>query len=290
MILKKLLLFIAALSCAFSATQVYSVTAKHTDILLKPKTNSQIKHALSGAGEISPPLKVCVLNWPVYSFKDSQGKAQGIVVDLIEGIAARAGRAVEFTFMAINRCSREVANNRFDIIPYASKKGSLLLSANPIQFYIAGFAVLQDSPHKSFHNFSQFQEQTVGVLQGGQMYKALDKDENIDVIHLTSANSQLRMISNQRLDATSADLVSLSDMDSYKNKELRFLFPPLNVVPLYFGFAPKNGELKALFNQGINRAIENGDIDQLYKTHSPIPFQRISDIVDDYKKKNSFGN
>jgi len=262
----------------------------HSGPVHELKSETSIDLTSSSANESPPALKVCVLNWPVYSYKDPQGNAQGIIVDLVESIAAQAGRAVEFTFMAINRCTREVERNRFDLIPYVSQKGSLLLSTKSIQFYIAGFAVLQDSPHKSFHDFSQFQDQTVGVLQGSRMYKALDNNESIDVIHLVSASSQLNMISNQRLDASSADLVSLSGMDQYKNKELRFLFPPVNVAPLYFGFAPKHSALKAFFNRGIDDAIQDGGIDRLYKIHSPIPYQIISDIVEANKKKNSFGN
>jgi diguanylate cyclase (GGDEF)-like protein/PAS domain S-box-containing protein len=108
--------------------------------------------ALSGESTTSPPIKVGLEQNPPLSFINEQGKADGILIDLLEYVAKQEGWQLEYVPNTFNNCLENLKNEEIDLmatIAYTKERAELYdfnsvnVIANWGQLYIQKSSAIQ---------------------------------------------------------------------------------------------------------------------------------------------------
>lgn len=225
-------------------------------------------------------LKVCSFELAPYFYKKDEAY-HGILVDIIDQISSSLALQPEYSLMPPLRCARHVNIGSKDLMPYTSGHlGQLIYTNVPVHFYIAGFIVKADSAMQSYESMQQFEHQSIGILRGNPQTTLLQQHKNVQWVQVNSGSSQWRMLLSGRLVAAYGDLIALTALHPYQNKQIRFLYPAYSSSPMWMGFNASREVLRDQFNQELKRMLVDGTITKIYQKHSSLSFDEIQSLVD----------
>ncbi|BFM18066.1 hypothetical protein R50073_42490 [Maricurvus nonylphenolicus] len=224
-------------------------------------------------------MKVCSFELAPYYYK-SQEQVRGILVDIIDQISATMGLQADYAMMPPLRCARHVIIGSMDVMPYTSGYlEQLIYTEVPVHFYIAGFIVKDDSDFKSYKGLRQFENKSVGILRGNPQLELLQQHINVQWTQVNSGSSQWRMLLSGRLSAAYGDLIALTALPPYQNKQIRFLHPAYSTSPMWMGFHPSRKIWRDRFNRELERMLNDGTIAKIYRKHSSLSFEKIQSLA-----------
>lgn len=129
-----------------------------------------------------------------------------------------------------------------------------------------------------FNDLSDLKQYTIGVLRGGSSGSELDTMPDIRKVQGTSFEDNLRMLLAGRIDAMTAEYVTVRYLLDTGFKadapKLAFAEKPLSVISLYLMFSKKSAQRDALvadFNAGLARIQASGVYETLLEKYRMEP-------------------
>lgn len=120
------------------------------------------------------PVRAGLEQNPPLSFIDEQGRPSGLLVDLLEHIAAAEGWRVSYVPDTFDRCLEKLGNGEIDLmvtIAY-SKERAERFDFNRLDV-VANWGVLYTAPGKSFDSYFALEGKTLAVMRQDTHHRAL---------------------------------------------------------------------------------------------------------------------
>ena len=127
--------------------------------------------------ELGSSLKIGVYQNPPKIFTDSEGRAQGIFIDVIESTAKKEGFEIQYVIGNWYELTEKLKQGEIDMLPdmaYSDKRDSFfLLNTLPV---LSSWLEVFSNKNNSFHSINELNNRTIGVLRGS-MQEAYIKNQ-----------------------------------------------------------------------------------------------------------------
>lgn len=249
------------LVAALSPAAAFGQTATHAE-----------NHPLAAEPQL---IKGCLFQWRPYTYQEN-GIQLGIVVDLLRELESPLNLRFEMRFMPLPRCVAQVREGRIDFTPYVgSDYDTVVRNSLPVIYHVAGMVVAGNSHHQRFEQMTQFNGEVVGILRGTPMMEQLRQYSAVQWEPRSSGDSMWQMLIGNRLDGAVGDLMFVSSLEVYRSGQIRFLLPPIEILPLQMGVRPELADLLPRLDAELQRMVDDGRLAAIYRRHSALDFDSL---------------
>ncbi|MDH5387663.1 MAG: transporter substrate-binding domain-containing protein [Gammaproteobacteria bacterium] len=218
------------------------------------------KHALNSAAEP---------DYPPLSFKNNQGQADGLAVELLHAVTRAMDHETSFEVLPWHEIKQQLANNQRDVLPLVGRTPEREKKFDFTVPYLSLHGVIvvrKDNNH--IDNSTDLRGSKVGVMTGDVADEYMRR-ENLTSSLVTTKNytEALLLLRDGQLDAVVIQQLvaqQLIKQLGLENIEIRTRIPGFRQD---FCFAVTEGDknLLAMLNEGLSRVVSNGTYAQLQK-------------------------
>ena len=180
---------------------------KFLAILLLPYLLLLSLDTVSGSYTASPPIKVGLEQNPPLSFVNGQGKADGLLIDLLKYVANKEGWQLEYVLNSFDKCLESLKNEEIDLmatIAYTKERAELYdfnsvnVVANWGQLYLP-----KSSSVQSYFDLAGKQIAVVSKDSHQQTFRTMMEQFGIKAHYLPVDNFEVvfQMLANKKIDA-----------------------------------------------------------------------------------------
>jgi len=201
------------------------------------------------------------------SFKNSQGQADGLAVELLHAATRAMEQDINFNVRPWNEIKQELANNQLDVLPLVGRTPEREKQFDFTVPYLSlyGAIVVRKDDNHIYNNYD-LRHHRVGVMTGDVADEYMRREDFTQSLVTTQNYTEaLRLLSNGQIDAVvvqqlvAQQLIKKLGLD---NIEIRSKITDFRQD---FCFAVTEGdkELLAMLNEGLSRIVTNGTFSQL---------------------------
>ncbi|MEH6631382.1 MAG: transporter substrate-binding domain-containing protein [Halopseudomonas aestusnigri] len=235
-------------------------------------------------------IKACHDGWPPFYYATSEYKAGGVVVTLLDEIAAETGYEIEYRLLPFKRCLKQVEQGKIDFIMVTSNHGdNVLMGQTSLATWQIGAVVHKNYPEDHFINLEKFSGEKVLQIQE---YVYPEKIRNFapnwkvsDVGYfnsddLDSIPHPFTMIENGQATVFFEDTVFSQKIINDNGMNLKVLKPAVVLENHYIGYALGREKLYRKFEYALRKRADDGRLDQFYKDFLGQSWAKFGNRVD----------
>jgi|GEM_PF-996492 len=215
-------------------------------------------HPLSSAAEP---------DYPPFSFKDSNNKAAGFSIDLLNAAARAMERNVQFKVAPWSQIKQELADNKLDVLPLVARTPEREAMYDfTIPYLTLHGTIVVRKDNKTIYNENDLRGKTIAVLNGDVAEEFLVREQlDANIITTESFEIALQQLNRGKFDAVVVQkLVALQIINKLKldNLETRSKLKKLK-IDWCFAVTEGNKQLLAELNEGLSTIIADGSYDEI---------------------------
>ncbi|WP_066853630.1 response regulator [Halodesulfovibrio spirochaetisodalis] len=220
--------------------------------------------------ERNPVVRVGIEQWPPFNYFLSEGKARGIVIDLLEKISARVPVRFEFIQGEFSDLMEQFSSGEIDLLPniyYHPSRDKLGNFTSPFMS-VRDFIFVRDD-NTSIKKVSDLRGKKVAIVKGYIMTTLLNsRYPDITIVNTPSLIDSIAMLLNNEVDA----LIDAHMAVLYTQREsgvTGIKAVPQNEFPsqsLHFFTTKKNPYLNSILEKTLN-SITEAEKDELTKQY-----------------------
>ncbi|MFD2205644.1 substrate-binding periplasmic protein [Kiloniella antarctica] len=220
-------------------------------------------------------IKACHDGWPPFYYATSEYEAGGVVVSLLNEIAAETGYEIQYRLLPFKRCLKQVEEGEIDFIMATSNDGdNVLMGRTSLATWQVGAIVHQNYSQEQFFGLEDFSGEKVLLIQEYVYPEIIRKFAPNWIISdvgyfnsddLDSIPHPFTMIENGQATVFFEDIVYSQKIITDNKLKLKVLKPAVAFENHYIGYALGREELYRKFENGLKERAEDGRLDQLYK-------------------------
>lgn len=228
--------------------------------------------ALWCASSIAQPLRSGGTDWYPYSYKDDQGQAKGIAVDVVKQAMAQNGLQMEFLFYPANRLNLLLDNGTLDL-NYADSPA--WNSADASTRFVYSRPYLRVREHLYFLSAHPERHAPLGQLQGlhiglirGYSYPRL-ADIPLQVVETSEDAALLELLLRGRVDAIVMTDDALANLLTSRqlNPGLITRSVQLNDAPLVIKLQRQYSDQLPALNAALKQLMDSGEVERIRREY-----------------------
>ncbi len=192
------------------------------------------------------------------------GSVEGIYVDLLREAFGRAGYEVRFSHLPFKRALMMLKGKRIDAVAsffYAKKRESFAVYPRiPVMNYKMVFMARKDVLISFSGDYADLAPYSIVVLRGSSYvpeFIGAIRRHNLNIFSVNDFDQSAAMILNRRVDLAAVELYSALESLRKINglDKVRFLEPPIGIVPTYIAFAKDRVPREVV--KAVEKALES---------------------------------
>lgn len=202
-------------------------------------------------------IKVGIIEYPDYSFKDKNGIWRGIDVEYIDYIAQEAGIKVEFVGgKSVDELKQKLDDGSIDVLADVSDynedfKGNYLFSESELGSFTSGLIVNEDDDRYEYGDYAKLSGKKVAVNINSSEYDLFKSwceahDLSVQYLECDGLQASLKLLKNKEVDATEVATSSLNGYRSIQN---------IGSAPYYLAFRKDETALKNKLDISMGQII-----------------------------------
>lgn len=223
------------------------------DLYAQPEESTPIRYA--GSQYYSPLESL-----------NSQGEAQGYIIDLMRAMAASTGDNLEFHIQTWHQAQQSVLDGEADVIAMIASPPRAELYDFTTPFYYVAHSIFSHRSGPQFGSLEQLENQRVAFVKDSFAYGEIDLlPVNVNVIIAEHELACLQLVASGEADACVEVTITSNHLAQQYRLPVRVTSPPFWPQAYVFAVQEGNTELLARLNMQLANIIVDGSYLDVYQ-------------------------